>query len=78
MNYIIRPLTQQDEPFLWQMLYEAAHMAAEGDLTVQDAMNHPELFPTAAPRRPEGRRWEECRGGDEHTPEPMSTARLTG
>ncbi|WP_335217477.1 hypothetical protein [Nostoc sp.] len=37
-----------------------------------------ELFPTAAPRRPEGRRWEECRGGDEHTPESMSTARLTG
>ncbi len=44
MNYIIRPLTQQDEPFLWQMLYEAAHLAEEGDMTVQDAMNHPELL----------------------------------
>jgi Uma2 family endonuclease len=37
-----------------------------------------ELFPTAAPRRPEGRRWEEWRGDDEHTPESMSTVRLTG
>ncbi|WP_243714041.1 hypothetical protein [Nostoc sp. 106C] len=43
MNYSIRPLTQKDEPFLWQMLYEAAHMTEEGNLTVQDAMNHPEL-----------------------------------
>ncbi|BAT54843.1 GCN5-related N-acetyltransferase [Nostoc sp. NIES-3756] len=44
LNYVIRPLTQQDEPFLWQMLYEAAHLAEEGNLTVQDAMNHPELL----------------------------------
>ncbi|MBD2201880.1 GNAT family N-acetyltransferase [Calothrix sp. FACHB-1219] len=43
MNYSIRPLIQEDEPFLWQMLYEAAHMAEEGNLTIQDAMNHPEL-----------------------------------
>jgi ribosomal protein S18 acetylase RimI-like enzyme len=43
LNYTIRPLTQEDEPFLWQMLYEAAHMAEEGNLTVQDAMNNPEL-----------------------------------
>ncbi|MBD2364311.1 GNAT family N-acetyltransferase [Anabaena minutissima FACHB-250] len=43
MDYAIRQLTQQDEPFLWEMLYEAAHMAEEGDLTVQDARNHPEL-----------------------------------
>lgn len=26
MDYFIRPLTQEDEPFLWQMLYEAAHI----------------------------------------------------
>lgn len=44
MDYVIRPLTQQDEPFLWQMLYEAAHLAEEGNMTVQDAMNHPELL----------------------------------
>jgi ribosomal protein S18 acetylase RimI-like enzyme len=42
MDFTIRPLTQQDEPFLWQMLYEAAHMQAEGK-TIQDAMNHPDL-----------------------------------
>ncbi|BCL37681.1 N-acetyltransferase [Nostoc sp. MS1] len=44
LNYVIHPLTQQDEPFLWQMLYEAAHLAEESNLTVQDAMNHPELL----------------------------------
>ncbi|BAY37390.1 GCN5-related N-acetyltransferase [Nostoc sp. NIES-2111] len=44
LNYVIRPLTQQDEPILWQMLYEAAHLAEEGNLTVQDAINHPQLL----------------------------------
>ncbi|BAY79248.1 GCN5-related N-acetyltransferase (plasmid) [Nostoc linckia NIES-25] len=43
MNYSICPLTKKDEPFLWQMLYEAAHLRKEGNLTVQDAMNHPDL-----------------------------------
>jgi GNAT superfamily N-acetyltransferase len=43
MNYLISPLTPEDEPFLWQMLYEAAHMAEKGDLTIEDAMNHPDL-----------------------------------
>ncbi|MBW4673488.1 MAG: GNAT family N-acetyltransferase [Desmonostoc geniculatum HA4340-LM1] len=43
MNYCISPLTEKDEPFLWQMLYEAAHMGNEVNLTVQDAMNHPDL-----------------------------------
>ena len=43
MDYSIRPLTQEDEPFLWRMLYEAAHMLEEGNLTVQDAMNNPDL-----------------------------------
>ncbi|MFN6566267.1 N-acetyltransferase [Dendronalium sp. ChiSLP03b] len=43
MDYSIRPLTQEDEPFLWQMLYEAAHMSEEGELTIQDAMNHSDL-----------------------------------
>ncbi|RCJ16058.1 GCN5 family acetyltransferase [Nostoc sp. ATCC 43529] len=42
-NYSICPLTEKDEPFLWQMLYEAAHLETEGNLTVQDAMNHPDL-----------------------------------
>ncbi|MEH2303022.1 hypothetical protein PQG02_06435 [Nostoc sp. UHCC 0926] len=38
MDYSIRPLTQEDEPFLWQMLYEAAHMVEEGNLTVPDVL----------------------------------------
>ncbi|MFN6487423.1 MULTISPECIES: GNAT family N-acetyltransferase [unclassified Nostoc] len=43
MDYSIRRLTQEDEPFLWQMLYEAAHLLEEGNLTVQDAKNNPDL-----------------------------------
>ncbi|MEA5599736.1 GNAT family N-acetyltransferase [Nostoc sp. UHCC 0252] len=43
MDYYIRLLTQEDEPFLWRMLYEAAHLVKEGNLTVQDAMNNPDL-----------------------------------
>jgi len=43
IDYSICPLTQKDEPFLWQMLYEAAHLSKEGSFTVQDAMNHPDL-----------------------------------
>ncbi|MEG4804424.1 GNAT family N-acetyltransferase [Microcoleus sp. ARI1-B5] len=41
LDYSIGLLTQEDEPFLWQMLYEAAHMAAEGESTVQTVVNHP-------------------------------------
>jgi ribosomal protein S18 acetylase RimI-like enzyme len=41
LDYSIRRLTQEDEPFLWQMLYEAAHMAEEGESTVQAVVNHP-------------------------------------
>ncbi|MBD1826960.1 GNAT family N-acetyltransferase [Microcoleus vaginatus GB1-A2] len=41
LHYSIRPLTQEDEPLLWQMLYEAAHMAEEGESTVQAVVNHP-------------------------------------
>ncbi|MEH2068108.1 MAG: hypothetical protein V7K47_08065 [Nostoc sp.] len=43
MNYSVCSLTAKDEPFLWQMLYEAAHLEKEGNLTVQDLMNHPDL-----------------------------------
>ncbi|MBN3923823.1 GNAT family N-acetyltransferase [Nostoc sp. NMS4] len=43
MDYFIRPLTQEDEPFLWKMLYEAAHLLEEGNLTVEDAKNNPDL-----------------------------------
>ncbi|MCW6052299.1 GNAT family N-acetyltransferase [Microcoleus sp. A2-C5] len=41
LDYSIRPLMQEDEPFLWQMLYVAAHMAEEGESTVQAVVNHP-------------------------------------
>lgn len=41
LDYSIRPLTPEDEPFLWQMLYEAAHIAEEGESTVQAVLNHP-------------------------------------
>lgn len=41
LDYSIRSLTQEDEPFLWQMLYEAAHVAEEGESTVQAVVNHP-------------------------------------
>jgi ribosomal protein S18 acetylase RimI-like enzyme len=43
MDYVIRPLTQEDEPFIWQMLYEAAQMVEEDNSTVQDAIAHPDL-----------------------------------
>jgi ribosomal protein S18 acetylase RimI-like enzyme len=43
MDYSIRLLMKDDEPFLWKMLYEAAHMAQEGESTVQAIMNHPEI-----------------------------------
>lgn len=35
--------TSADEPFLWEMLVEAAHMAADGDATVAAAQQHPFL-----------------------------------
>ncbi|MBD2496367.1 GNAT family N-acetyltransferase [Nostoc sp. FACHB-280] len=42
MNDSIRLLTPEDEPFLWQMLCEAAHIQQEGK-TIQDVMNNPDL-----------------------------------
>ena len=36
MRALIRPLRQDDEPFLWQMLYYAAHMQEDGE-TSSDA-----------------------------------------
>ncbi|NEQ22516.1 MAG: GNAT family N-acetyltransferase [Microcoleus sp. SIO2G3] len=42
MDYSIRLLRQDDEPFLWEMLYEAAHLGEEG-ATVQAVKKHPEI-----------------------------------
>lgn len=43
LNYSIRPLANEDESFLWEMLYQAAHMAEEGETSVQAVRNHPNL-----------------------------------
>ena len=43
MPYTIRPLTSEDEPFLWEMLYHAAHMAEDGAASAEEAKTHPFL-----------------------------------
>ena len=44
MNYIIRPVVKDDEPFLWKMLYYAAHMDEEGETSLLAAKNNPDLM----------------------------------
>lgn len=44
MNYIIRSAVKDDEPFLWEMLYYAAHMEEDGATSLQDARKHPYLI----------------------------------
>lgn len=41
--YLIRPLAIADEPFLWEMLFEAAHLAEDGATSVDAAKNSPIL-----------------------------------
>ena len=43
MSIIIRAATQADEPVLWQMIFEAAHMREEGYTNVQAAMDRSDL-----------------------------------
>ena len=43
MHALIRPLRQDDEPFLWQMLYYAAHMQEDGATSSDMAKNNPGL-----------------------------------
>ena len=43
MSIITRAATQADEPVLWQMLFEAAHLREEGYATVQAAKDQPDL-----------------------------------
>ncbi|HLV99508.1 MAG TPA: GNAT family N-acetyltransferase [Ktedonobacterales bacterium] len=45
MRVLIRPLRQGDEPFLWQMLFYAAHLQDEGETSFEAAKTHPELRP---------------------------------
>lgn len=42
-HYLLQPLTIADEPFLWEMLFEAAHLAEDGATSVDAAKNSPIL-----------------------------------
>lgn len=44
MNYLIRPLTEDDKPFMWKMLYYAAHMDEDGETSLQAAERNPYLI----------------------------------
>lgn len=43
MHHSIRPVTQEDVPFLWEMLYYAAHMAEDGAVSPDEAHTNPRL-----------------------------------
>ncbi|WP_216349346.1 GNAT family N-acetyltransferase [[Limnothrix rosea] IAM M-220] len=43
MNYIIRPLALEDEPFLWEMLYHAIYIPPEHAPLPRDIIQTPEL-----------------------------------
>lgn len=43
MRYTIRSANKDDEAFLWEMLYYAAHMDEEGEASFQAAKNNPDL-----------------------------------
>src|SRR5262245_56019396 len=43
MDYTIRSLTAEDEPWLWEMLYHAAHMQEEGAQSPDAARANPDL-----------------------------------
>jgi GNAT superfamily N-acetyltransferase len=44
MNFIIRQASKDDEPFLWEMLYYAAHMEEDGEVSSQAAKKNPDLL----------------------------------
>jgi len=43
VNPVIRMATQDDEPFLWEMLYFAAHMDEDGKVSAEAAKQNPDL-----------------------------------
>ena len=47
-NYTIRPALPGDEPLLWEMLYYAANMAADGAVAALAGRDHPFLAPYVA------------------------------
>ncbi len=44
MNCIIRPVTKDDEQFLWKILYYAAHMDEDGETSLDAAKSNPILI----------------------------------
>ena len=42
-DYVIRPLTQADEPLLWEMLYHAIYVPEGQALPEPDVVNRPEI-----------------------------------
>ena len=43
MNPVIRMATRDDEPFLWEMLFFAAHMDEDGEISPEAAKQNPDL-----------------------------------
>lgn len=43
LDYIIRPLIPEDEPFLWEMLYQAIYIPPNTTPPPRDIVNQPEL-----------------------------------
>lgn len=43
MDVIIRPAEKNDEAFLWEMLYYAAHMEDDGEVSLQAAQQNADL-----------------------------------
>lgn len=43
MNYLFRPISSADEPFLWEMLFYAAHVDEEPGGSIETAKHNPFL-----------------------------------
>src|SRR6184192_2434797 len=43
MDYVIRPLTRQDEPILWEMLYYGLSSAGKNQQASRDVVRRPEI-----------------------------------
>jgi ribosomal protein S18 acetylase RimI-like enzyme len=43
MNYLIRSITPADQPFLWEMLYQALYVSADQSPPPRDVINQPDL-----------------------------------
>ncbi len=83
MSYIIRPAVKDDEPFLWEMLYYAAHVDEEGEKSIQSVRENAGLVKyvrgwgratdvgcialDAASKQPIGAAWIRLLLGDEKT-----------